>query len=49
VSGELEKGPKWEQAIEDPSAIRELQSTIENAFDKLEAQMRRMAKVSPVF
>ncbi|CEL53472.1 RGS domain-containing serine/threonine-protein kinase A OS=Dictyostelium discoideum GN=rckA PE=1 SV=1 [Rhizoctonia solani AG-1 IB] len=44
VSGELEKGPKWEQAIEDPSAIRELQSTIENAFDKLEAQMRRMAK-----
>ncbi|GAB1527891.1 hypothetical protein RhiTH_011079 [Rhizoctonia solani] len=44
VSKELEKGPQWEEVIADPSATRGLESTIGNAFDRLEDQMRRMAK-----
>ncbi|KAF8681386.1 Protein tyrosine kinase [Rhizoctonia solani] len=44
VSKELEKGPQWEEVIADPSATRGLESAIGNAFDRLEDQMRQMAK-----
>ncbi|ELU37267.1 Pkinase domain-containing protein [Rhizoctonia solani AG-1 IA] len=44
LSKELEKGPQWEEVIADPSATRGLESAIGNAFDRLEDQMRQMAK-----
>ncbi|KAJ1301876.1 hypothetical protein OPQ81_000716 [Rhizoctonia solani] len=44
LSEELEQGPRWEQAITDPSVIRRLESTIGDAVDRLEDQMRKMAR-----
>ncbi|CAE6492360.1 unnamed protein product [Rhizoctonia solani] len=44
VSEELEQGPRWDEAITDPSVIRRLESTIGNAVDRLEDQMRQMAR-----
>ncbi|KDN35934.1 hypothetical protein RSAG8_11197, partial [Rhizoctonia solani AG-8 WAC10335] len=44
VSEQLEQGPRWDQAITDPTVIRKLESTVGNAVDRLEDQMRRMAR-----
>ncbi|KAG8687646.1 hypothetical protein FRC11_006859 [Ceratobasidium sp. 423] len=43
VSEELRQGPRWDEAITDPSVIRRLESTIGNAVDRLEDQMHQMA------
>ncbi|CAE6477665.1 unnamed protein product [Rhizoctonia solani] len=43
VSEQIEQGPRWDEAITDPTVIRKLESTIGNAVDRLEDQMRRMA------
>ncbi|KAG8723745.1 hypothetical protein FRC11_002322, partial [Ceratobasidium sp. 423] len=44
LSQELEQGPQWDLAITDPSVVRRLESTIGNAVDRLEDQMRQVAK-----
>ncbi|CAE7212996.1 unnamed protein product [Rhizoctonia solani] len=44
VSEELEQGPRWDKVIQDPSVINRLNTSIEEAFDRLAEQIRQMAK-----
>ncbi|CAE6418215.1 unnamed protein product [Rhizoctonia solani] len=44
VSEQLAQGPRWDQVVQDPSAIDRLNTTIGDAFDRLAEQMRQMAK-----
>ncbi|KAH7320503.1 kinase-like domain-containing protein [Rhizoctonia solani] len=44
VSEQLAQGPRWDQVVQDPSAIDTLNATIGDAFDRLAEQMRQMAK-----
>ncbi|CAE6533310.1 unnamed protein product [Rhizoctonia solani] len=44
VSEQIEQGPRWDQVIMDPTVIRKLESTIGDAVDRLEDQIRRMAR-----